>query len=92
VFRPHSPRNPIVDAVADLPNALHLAPQEVRSLIEIQREAEELQKLSDQANAKLTSLNNEYAKATVAETSNTTRIEVSRSDSLSQQPIMSARH
>lgn len=52
--------------------------QEVRSLIEIQREAEELQKLSDQANAKLMGLNNEFAKANVAETSNKTRIEVGR--------------
>lgn len=48
-------------------------------MIEIQREAEELQKLSDQANSKLMGLNNEYAKATVSETSNTTRIEVNQS-------------
>jgi len=50
--------------------------QEVRSLIDIQREAEDAQKLTDQAKSKLSALNNEFAKAVVAQTSNSTRIEV----------------
>ncbi|KAL7416496.1 Nuf2 family-domain-containing protein [Mrakia frigida] len=48
---------------------------EVRSLIDIQREAEDAQKLTDQAKSKLSALNNEFAKAVVAQTSNSTRIE-----------------
>jgi chromosome segregation ATPase len=52
-----------------------LPTQDVRSLIEIQREAEAEQQRMDQAQARLTSLQHDYSKAVVAQTSTSTRLE-----------------